>query len=131
MDKESSPEINPQKEKIAKNINNIRQLKDQWKDEIPSEVIYGGQEDKRKQMYKCRKNWWAMLVVELEYGTLPLLDIEKDSDLIQKIKIFFDDYCGTEFQGSTGRLTTEQDIQRANSLIEEIIGVLENVQSNI
>lgn len=126
MDKETHLEHDP-KEKIAEAIKRLRWFKDEWSNEVPTEVIYGGQTDKKKQMFKVRKNWWGGLFTELEYGALAILNTEMHSSLIQEIRNFFHDYGGVEFQGKTGRLTTKEDIERANKLIEETILALENL----
>jgi hypothetical protein len=128
MDREPQLEIYPEKEKIAKQITRLHWFKDTWKSEIPDQILSAKSQDK---MYKVRKNWWAGLVSDFEYGVLPILDATTHAELILKISNFSHDFCGQEFQGKTGRLTTREDIDRADQLIEEILGVLENLQNSI
>ena len=39
--------------------------------------------------------------------------------------------AGEFYKGKTGRLTTEQDINRADKLIDEVISTIENLQNNV
>ena len=125
MEKEPQLDINSEKEKIAKQIERFRYFKNEWKSEIPNQILSGASPDKK---YKVRKNWFQGVIGDLEWGVLPLLSKEKHQVLIEDIRNFFSRYTSAEFKS---RLTTKEDIDTADSLIDSVISVLENLQNSI
>ncbi|MFA6271618.1 MAG: hypothetical protein WC693_00725 [Patescibacteria group bacterium] len=120
---EKGPQLNrdQKNEYILEALNQLRYLKDAYKPEIPDEILCGVSPDKN---YKVRKNWWAGLFVMLDQRILPLLSGGNYEELTNTIKQFEQDYGDEKFKN---RLTTEDDIERADSLIKEIILILENL----
>lgn len=127
MEKEPQPNIEQGNENITKLINKLTYLKDECSSEIPDQIIEGNESDIQ---YKVRKNWWNGLVGHFENVVISHLDEQIHSALIEKIRQFISDYTSEEFQGSRGRLTTKEDIERADDLIEEVISTLENLQNS-
>lgn len=129
MESESKFEVSSKKEKITKQIEKLRRLKEGRESEAPPQAVPG---DSAAKAYKASEGWWTKLVTELEYGVLPLLDEDTHSTLAQGIISFFDDYRETDFKEKTGHLTIKKDIKkddikRADKLIEEIILVLDKL----
>jgi len=86
-------------------------LRDEWSDEIPEEIVHG-------RSFKARKVFFANVALSLQ------LACEKgeiaNSDVVEEVSRFIDDYAGSdEFHD---RLTTDNDIARANDILDEILG---------
>lgn len=129
MENESKFEVVPKREKIKKQIERLRRLKDGRESEAPPRAVPDASAVKA---YKTGKSWWIKLVTELEYGVLPLFDDGAHQILVQKIIGFFDDYRGSDFNEKTeysviAKDIKKNDIERADRLIEEIILVLDKL----
>lgn len=119
--KELQSSVNFEREKITKTIEMLEWFKNNFTSEIPKEILCGVSPDKN---YKVRKNWWNGLISTLGLDVLPLLSSMQHSSLIKEINNFMKTYTSKPFRGDRGRLTTERDIDWADSLINRIIEVL-------
>ena len=109
----SSPqEIQPLSLELDKEnfLSRLKELRDNWSNEIPKEVIHGRQENID---FKVRKNWWQGLFSNLdilvEDGMVP-------EQLIDEIKRFMEKFAG-KTSGFSKRLTSAEDIAEADALI--------------
>lgn len=118
-----TPNFDIENADITEVITRLRWAKDAWKSEIPSEILSGASPDK---MYKVRKNWWVVLLSHLQFYCLPLLSDHTHRALKEKIHAFLKKYQCKEF---VKRLTTKEDIDTAESLIDDVLSVLENLQN--
>jgi hypothetical protein len=89
----------------------LRRLKNNYSDEIPDEVLHG------EGGYKVRRNWW--------HGVVGYVDQLKDQGQIPKelqteVDQFITHYTSPDFHQQD--LTTEDDIKRANSLLDKLLG---------
>jgi len=93
----------------------LRELRDECSDEIPDKIIRGSHPDRSK--FKVRKNWFHGVVgylgMALEQGLI------SGSTAQTEAENFIDYYTSDEF-GT--RLTTAEDIERANSIINLVLG---------
>jgi hypothetical protein len=110
MEKEPK-ELSPREKLLLE----LRHLRDDYSDEIPEQVINSvtGQE------YKVRNAWFGFVAGHLELGEINGLISE---ELAEKARQFGDKYCTDEFRD---RLTTSEDIEEANALLNEAIDELE------
>ena len=95
-------------------IGHLKRLKDAHKNDVPKEIIRGWNRDKLD--YKVRKNWWVGVMADI--ANLLEEDFIRDEKLIVSMKYFLKKYVNNEF---VDRLTTAEDIQEANQLIEKIV----------
>lgn len=107
--------------KIKKVIEWLR-IKQSWKSDVPSQILNGASKEKN---YKVRKNWWAGLACDLDYLS-PILERLGNTDLIADISQFQSFLSNSDFGN---RLTTKEDIELADKLIEKILSYLENLQN--
>lgn len=96
-------------------IEYLRALRDNYSDEIPEQVLHGPTSAVDRKAFKVCRNWWIGLVgglgrLQLEGLAPPCLD--------EEVKSFVVYYSSDEFK----RLTTAEDIRRANDLITRIVG---------
>jgi hypothetical protein len=95
-------------------VANLQMLRNEWSDEIPKEILQGDQGENPPQ-YKVRKNWWHGLISCISYAVardmLPQ-DISKD------VSEFIREFASDNFRD---RLTTAEDITKANVLIDKIL----------
>lgn len=91
-------------------IESFRHLREDYDDEVPDVIVHSGP-------FKVRRAWWQNLVLDLEsglqHGTVSANLAEEAKGLI--------DYCGSE-EFKNKKLTSAGDIQRANSLLDRILG---------
>jgi len=104
-----------EKERISP-IEYLRILRDDYSDEIPNKVLNGSMP--RDQIkYKVRRNWWNGLVGGLsrvqEKGLI-------SNELQEDVTAFLEHYTSEEFHNQP--LTTAEDIQKANNLLNKILG---------
>lgn len=92
-------------------LERLRWLRDDFSDEIPSEVMSG------HGNFKVRRNWWQGVVGYLWLG---VRDASFDSKFLPDVERFLSDYTSDEFHRKP--LTTEADIARANELINRLLG---------
>ena len=92
-------------------LEHLRKITDNASDEIPNEVLRG------RGNYKVRRNWWNGVVVDMELG---LHRGEIPNQLVDETRQFIAHYTSENFHDQI--LTTREDIQRANSLIDRILG---------
>ena len=89
----------------------LSELRKDWRDEIPEDIVNFGK-------IKARKNWFASVVLSLEF----ILRAEKLSEgTNNEIQSFIDDYTSSEFKE---RLTEKEDIEKANNLIDKAFSEL-------
>jgi len=91
-------------------IEKLGWLRDEFSDEIPNEVIHGG------GRFKVRRAWWQCLTGNLELG---LQEGVIPEELREDTQTFLEDTI-TEFRQQS--LTYPEDIQRANNLLDRILG---------
>jgi len=105
-------------------ISELKRHKEEWKSEIPVEILSGLSSNKN---YRVRKNWWLLEVGAFENS---LLELSPDThfELIAEINDFISDFTSSEFRD---RLTTKEDIDRADLLSDKIISALEDLHNSI
>jgi hypothetical protein len=97
-------------------LEHLRFLRDEYSDEIPTEIIHSTAKNNR---FKVRKAWFAGLVGDLE---LVITDgLVTDRSIALMAEAFMEKYTGEGFQHQVR--TTKEDIELANNLINLIIGV--------
>lgn len=89
----------------------LRWLRGEFSDKIPYEVLHG------RGDFKVRKNWWQGVVGYLERG-LRKGDIPQE--FREEAEAFLEHYTSEDFHNQP--LTTQEDIVRANSLLDRILG---------
>ena len=118
---EQEPTIqSPEKADIKEIIESLRFLKEEFRDDIPKEIKHSFSSDRN---WKVRKGWWQKVFGEFAKA-VKYLEQSKNEKLIEDVNNFFDSYGNGFF---THRLTTVEDIQTANSLIDRVIHNLENL----
>lgn len=85
-------------------------LRDEFSDEVPDEIIHGAGK------FKVRRAWWQCLAGNLDNG---LREGVIPEELRADTRAFLR-HTTTEFRQQT--LTKPDDIQRANNLLDRIIG---------
>ena len=100
-------------------ITDLKHLRDDYSEDIPDEILHSPMESPPPK-YKVRKAWFTVLVAMLDnlFRDNLIINVE----LNQKIQRYKKSVVNFEF---TNRLTTRNDIDEANSLINEIIAELE------
>lgn len=94
----------------------LRQLHDDFSDEIPIEILEG------KGDFKVRRNWWQQVVLSLQFlGSQVKMPLE----LWEEVDDFVGHYTSDAFKGPP--LTTEEDIGKANSLLAKVLAETSNV----
>ena len=92
-------------------LEHLKRLKEGFSDEIPGKVLHG------KGDFKVRRNWWQGVVGDLDRlkskGQIP-------PGLEGEVEDFLTHYTSEDFHEQP--LTTGEDITRANSLIDRILG---------
>ncbi len=92
-------------------LEGLQHLRDDWNDEVPDEIIHNWGN------FKVRMAWWQSLVLDLEV-------LERrgkiSKDLQEEVNKFVKHYTSDEFHKQ--KLTTAEDIGRANNLIDRILG---------
>ncbi len=96
-------------------LEHLRGLRTGWKDEIPGKVIHSDAADNR---YKVRRNWFTGVVADVE-NLLTDGEITTDEGRAAAGQLL-DTFTSEEF--TRRELTSAQDIQTANSLIDVILG---------
>ncbi len=87
-------------------------LRDEFLDRIPDEVLHSYGD------FKVRRNWWNCLTAFLELG---LSNGVIPEELRPEVESFLDGYTSEAFHAQP--LTTEVDIERANNLLDRILGM--------
>lgn len=105
---------------IEKDIAFLVSLRDDFLDEVPDEIKRGFDE---KKNYKVRNNWFTALVGQLDILADQYLDPVEDKDLLEEIDNF-NTYCTSEDFHKAER-HTEEEVQRANDLLDKMISRLE------
>ncbi len=97
----------------------------EWKDGIPKEIKNSTDKDKN---YKARDAWFQLVSFQLykltEANKKRLIDLSPK--IISNIKIFEEKFENQEF---SLRDTTEEDINLANKIIDEILAELEQISN--
>jgi len=112
MPEKESGELSP-KQKLLREL--VR-LRDEYSGEIP-DIIVNSTTD---QGYKVRKGWFNQVTGNLELGMEQGLVA---GELAEKSEQFADKYCTEDF---AARLTTKEDIEEADALLNEAIEELED-----
>lgn len=99
-------------------INHLRFLNDSFSSEVPENILHSTSPNNR---FKVRKNWFQGLIADFEHA-IEYLNPQKDSDLKNEINNFLNDYAKPEF---TNRLTTSEDIRKADDLLNKVMSALE------
>lgn len=102
------------KEYLAK----LKELRHDWKDEIPTKIIHSTSPD---ILYKARKAWFQLVITELQNGLRN--EILEQDVYLKKHKAYLE-FC----EGLHHRDTTPEDINHTNKLLDEMI---EHVQQKI
>lgn len=90
----------------------LSQLRHEYSDEIPDRIVHGPCEGKDT---KARRNWFLAVAGNLELLAIHGLVPEEIEPLIEQ---FVSYYTSRDF----ARLTEPQDIERANSIIDIVLG---------
>jgi len=101
-------------------IQKLEHFRDDFGDEIPAEVVHSSSPDNK---FKARRGWFHLVAGHLKYG---LEDgYIKDPVLKEKVEDFLK-WCveGDFKKGGDARLTTEEDIAKANEVINSVLGSL-------
>ena len=120
--------MNPtQKFRLEEYFSSIKNLKENYSDEIPKEILHSTMIIDGKIVnpkYKCRKGWFQGLYSYIEMG----IDLKVING---KSKELYKNFCTylkeTEMQK---RLTTQEDITKANELLTSVIKDLEQIISS-
>ncbi len=97
--------------------NAIQELRRDYSDEIPVEVIHSNNPDNK---YKVRKAWWMTVAIYLK-----LLEDFLPPELVKESYSLMDIYQKNLKQNR--ELTTEGDIKAANSLLDRVLSNLEKL----
>ncbi len=93
-------------------------LQTDFSDNIPENVLHSHTPEIKVQDYKVRKAWWTKLTCSID------LMIEQgliaDVDTLERANDFFNLYTSEEF--TKQRLVSTEDINRANAMINKILG---------
>ena len=103
----------PQSSEAVSLPDELRVLRFEWKDEIPTEKIDSTAEDRR---YKVRGAWFES--VSNVIGMMEFEGSLDDEESKKSAKEFYDRFTNEEFKQ---RLTTEEDISIANKCIDTIL----------
>lgn len=89
----------------------LRELHDDFSDEIPIEILEGNGNS------KVRRNWWHKVV-------LGLLILKEQDQMPPELRKELDEFVGyyTSDVFKKRPLTTQQDISRANNLLNRVLG---------
>lgn len=96
-------------------LEHLKRLRTDWSDQIPKEIVHSDAPDNQ---YKVRRNWFTGVVADVAN----LLDEGEITDLARQTaaKQLIASFTSEEFINRD--LTTIEDIQTANSLIDIILG---------
>ncbi len=113
---ENSSEIDPKSLLIEK----LKHLRDDYSDEIPAEMVHSSSPER---MFKVRRSWFHSLLVRLEVG---LMDgVIKDPEVVSKVEEFTQ-WAKEDFRVRDElRVTTREDIEKANDTISCVLNSLE------
>lgn len=111
MSEKESGELSPRQ----KLLQELLRLRDEYSGEIPDRIVSSTDD----QGYKVRKGWFSLVTGNLELGMEQGLVSQK---LVEKAEQFADKYCMGDF---AARLTTKEDIDEADALLNEVIEELE------
>lgn len=109
---EKEPEELSPRQKL---LQELKRLRDEYSSEIPDRII-SSEDD---QGCKVRKAWFNYVTANFELAAMQGLISE---ELVQKTEQFADKYCNSDFGE---RLTTKEDIEEADALLNETIEELE------
>lgn len=93
----------------------LRKLRDDYSEEIPEKILSGISPDRK---FKVRRNWWQGVVGSL-LNTLKW-NLITDPEIRAEVEEFTNHYKSEEFHDQP--LTTARDIQRANEIINLVLG---------
>lgn len=96
-------------------LEHLRGLRTGWKDEIPDRVIHSNEPD---NLYKVRRNWFTGVVADVE--NLLIEGSITNGNKRAAAEQLLDRFTSEEFRDQ--ELTTAEDIQTANRLIDIILG---------
>lgn len=102
------------KEIVQKHIKRLEVLRE-YKDEAPAEMVHSTSVDNK---FKVRKGWWAGIVLSFR---LLVEDNLLPKEMCREIDCLCKKYCDDSFRE---RMTTEEDIDEANVLLEKIVNEL-------
>lgn len=110
----------PEKEIIANSIGKLKSLRDDFSEEIPTEIIHSSDNNNK---YKVRGSWFQGITANVEN----LLEFSpKDAPQILEINTLIDYFCNSqEFNDKMASRTDRCDIDKGNRLINltlEIFG---------
>lgn len=91
-------------------MEHLRRLREDFSDEIPSKVLHGHGD------FKVRRNWWQGVIGDLDSAINQGL---VSKELREETEQFLAHYTSEEFHEQ--KLTTADDIQRANSLLDRVL----------
>lgn len=91
----------------------LKKFRDNFSDEVPAEIIHGPREVGTDT--KARRNWFQMVATTLEL-LVKVGNIDEEIQIL--IEQFVDYYTSSEFN----RLTQPSDIQKANNVINTVLG---------
>lgn len=97
-------------------IQHLQTLRDDWKDEIPNQVIHSDNIDKQ---YKVRGNWFQGIIADID-EVLCTSKIKVDKDTLKQIDEIIDYFCNSvEFKDKLKDGKVDKiDIELGNYLID-------------
>jgi len=101
---------------VAHYLARLKYLRDEFSDEIPNEILHSPMGQPK---YKVRKNWFQGVVAD---ATNIVSSGYASEDSKRQLKEFHEYYEVSEMRS---RLTTREDIDKANSLLSSLITDLE------
>ena len=106
-------------------IQKLKHFRDDFQDKIPPEVIHSSSPDNK---FKARRGWFQMVAGHLSYS---LEDGHiKDLALKEKVDGFLKWCVEGEFKKGGGeRLTSQEDIEKANEVINSVLNSLSPTSS--
>ncbi len=96
-------------------LEHLRGLRTGWKDEIPGKVIHSNEPD---NLYKARRSWFTGVVADVE--NLLIEGSITGETRRAAARQLLDRFTSEKFIDQ--ELTTAEDIQTANNLIDIILG---------
>ena len=93
-------------------LGHLKFLRDECSNEIPVVILHSNTDTGR---HKVRNNWFQGVIADTECVILDGYASAKSMELFEKFMVYYDD------SGIIDRLTTNEDIERADSLLTSLI----------
>src|SRR6185436_2482793 len=103
-------------------ITKLKELHDDYTDEIPQEIMHGGDNVDDFKKYKVRGNWFTAVKHNLENAALKKFFPE---DFVKEFTSFFNAYQNRMSSGKDVR-TTKEEIDTANNILIKAQEIISN-----